>query len=156
MSETETGAGRQAFGLGRPLREVLHLHDVDEPTHSLFSGVDDSPSIVALDAAIALGSACMAEDLWGWSSLRGEGGSAVTRLSRNADLDAAWSLADALRQAAAGQVPVIVNDRAAMCLALPAGSGAAVGLRRAGRRLTGREQLVVQAVAAVCVLAAGA
>ena len=156
MSETETGTGRQAFGLGRPLRDVLDLHDVEDPTHSLFTGNDDSPTTEALDAAVALGAACLSEDVWGWSSLRGEGGSAVTRLSRNTDLESAWSLADALRQAAASQQPVVTTDRTAVCIALPAGAGAAVGVRRAGRRLTGREQLVVQAVAAVCLLAAGA
>jgi hypothetical protein len=156
VSETETGAGRQASGLGRPLRDVLDLNDVEDPTHSLFTGHDETPATEALDAAVALGAACLRDDVWGWSSLRSGGGSAVTRLSRSADLDAAWSLADALRQAAATQQPVVTTDRTAVCIALPAGAGAAVGVRRAGRRLTGREQLVVQAVAAVCVLAAGA
>jgi hypothetical protein len=157
VSETETGTGRQAFGLGRPLRDVLDLHDNEQaPTHSLFGGTDDAPTTEALDAAMALGAACLTDDVWGWSSLRAEGGSAVTRLSRNTDLDAAWSLADALRQAAASQQPVVSTDRTAVCIALPAGAGAAVGVRRAGRRLTGREQLVVQAVAGVCVLATGA
>ena len=155
MSETEASAGRQAFGLGRPLREVLHLHDVEEPTHSLFGGPDDAPTTEALDAAMALGAACLRDDVWGWSSLRGEGGSAITRLSRGADPEAAWALADALRQAAASQQPVVATDRTATCIALPAGAGAAVGVRRAGRRLTGREQLVVQAIAGVCVLATG-
>ena len=156
MSETETGAGRQAFGLGRPLSDVLDLGGIEDPSHSLFTGNDEAPTTEVLDAAMALGGACLTEDIWGWSSLRGEGGSAVTRLSRNADLDAAWSLADALRQAAVSQLPVVANDRTAVCIALPAGSGAAIGVRRAGRRLSSREQLVVQAVAAVCVLAAGA
>ena len=156
MSETETGAGRQASGLGRPLRDVLDLHDLEAPSHSLFGGADEVPTTEALDAAVALGGACLRDDLWGWSSLHGDGGSAVTRLSRGADLEAAWSLADVLRQAAVSQQPVVVTDRTAVGIALPAGAGAAVGMRRAGRRLSGREQLVVQAVAGVCVLASGA
>jgi len=155
VSETETGTGRQAFGLGRPLQEVLDRGHVEDPAHPLFAVTDEAPTMETLDAAMALGATCLAEDTWGWSSLRGEGGSAVTRLSRNAELDAAWSLADALRQAAVSQVPVVSNDRTSVCIALPAGAGAAIGVRRAGRRLTSRDQLVVQSVAAVCVLAAG-
>ena len=155
MSETDAGTGRQAFGLGRPLRDVLDLGAVEAPSHSLFGGSDDAPTTEALDAAMALGVACLTDDIWGWSSLRGEGGSAVTRLSRSADLDAAWSLADALRQAAVSQLPVVANDRMAICIALPAGAGAAIGVRRVGRRLSGREQLVLQAVAGACVLATG-
>jgi len=55
VSETETGAGRQAFGLGRPLSDVLDLGSIEDPTHSLFGGNDETPTTEALDAAMALG-----------------------------------------------------------------------------------------------------
>ena len=148
----EAAAGRPA-GLGRPLRDVLELRDQGQAHTQLFGSVDERDVLVAaLDGAIAFGSTRLADDLWGWSSLREEG-AAVTRLAGQADSDAAWSLADALRRAAATQLPVLATDRQAICLALPAGPGASIGIRRAGRRLTPREQLVVQAVAAACVLA---
>lgn len=151
MSET----GRQTFGLGRPLRDLLPMADeAAQRPIALFGEpeLDEAGGTAALEAALAFCAAAMPDDLWGCSSWRPEGGP-VTRIAGTAGASEAWALADVLRVAAADQLPASVRDGASVCLAMPAGPGAAIGLRRARRLLTPRESLFLQAVAGACVLA---
>jgi hypothetical protein len=154
MSEAELAGGRQAFGLGRPLRDLLQL--AEEGTPSPLFGTSDEPHPTAevLEEALTFAATCLPDDLWGCSSTE-VGGTAVTRLAGTAAPQEAWALADALRRATVTQLPVTESDRVSVCVAIPAGTGAAIGIRRAGRRLEPRELLLVQTIAGACVLAAG-
>jgi hypothetical protein len=149
VSET----GRQ--GLGRSLRELLSVAEERPGTGALFGEPDVPPESdeSRLDAAVAFAAAAMPDDLWGFTAWRPDGG-LVTRINGVAEAGAAWSLADVLRSAAVEQLPATFQDGNAVCLAVPAGPGAAIGVRRVRRPLGPRETLFVQAVAGACVLVA--
>jgi hypothetical protein len=152
VSET----GRQGVGLGRSLRELLSVADERAPGGGALFGEPEPPSDLdesRLDAAVAFAAAAMPDDLWGFTAWRPDGG-LVTRINGVAEAGAAWSLADVLRSAAIDQLPATFQDGTAVCLAVPAGPGAAIGVRRVRRPLAPRETLFVQAVAGACVLVA--
>src|SRR5205085_6378307 len=97
--------GKQSFGLGRPLRDLLPVEGDRASTPRALFGVPearDETSTDALDAALSFAAAALPDDLWGFTAWRPEGG-LVTRIAGAAEPAEAWALADALRAAVVDQ-----------------------------------------------------